>query len=151
MIVKDRYVVLRNEEWALVQDILKSHPAFAALQQGSAINQVFGLLAKAQAEKQAAEQQPVQAEPETEQVYQTQGRGMPLNQPIHPPRRGEAAKVSMTQPPVPPAPPQKKKPQFVTRKATKEEEEEETQEPGDDDSDTVDSEELLSEFDDSDF
>jgi hypothetical protein len=152
MIRKERYWVLNNSEFELVQQLLQTHPAYQKLQQGSAINGLFTAMNKATEEKLAAEQQQVQQEPETEQVYQNQGRGMPVDvQPMHPPRRGVAAKVSSTQPPVPPQP-QKKKPNFITRKASPAEEEEETQEPPEEDeSDTVDQDELLDQFSDEDF
>jgi hypothetical protein len=155
IIRKDRYWVLKSEEMDIVIQLLQTHPAMLQLQQGSAINALFAAMNKAEQEKLAAEQQPVDAEPEPEQQTYAQNRQMPA--PPQPPRRGVAAKVSQTQPPVPPQPPrpiQKKKPNFVTRQAQKEEieepssEEEETQS---DDGNEVEESELLDEMSDEDF
>lgn len=155
MIKKDKYMVVPNNEWELIVSLLQSHPSFRALQEGSAINNVFAAIAKAEQDKLAAEQQPVQQEPDTEPVYAHGGRNIqPGQAPIAPPRRGVAAKVSQTQPPAPPQPPiQKKKPQFVTRQAPKEETEEESQEQEEesDEGNEVEADSLMEEFSDEDF
>lgn len=150
MLKKDRYWIVKDSEMDIIATLLKSHPSFQKLQEGSMVNALFNDMNKALAEKQAAEQQPIEQELDTEPVYQNQGRNIPEGQTMHPPRRGVAAKVSQTQPPVPPMP-QKKKP-LIQRKPTPEELNEESQEyeEGEED-DTVDQDELMSDFTDSDF
>lgn len=150
MLRKDKYWVLKNEEMDIIVQLIQTHPSYRQLQEGSAINSIFAAMNKATEEKLATEQQPVDAEPEQEQQTYAQHRPMPAAP--QPPRRGVAAKVSQTQPPVPPQPPQKKKPNFMTRKAAPEEvEESQEQEEESDEGNEVDQEDLVSDFSDEDF